>query len=104
MKTRYFTRSLTLCLLIVGMSFASAFAEDAKPTANPSASSSDDDSASIKTFQCRKITGSGSGLSELKESLMKNCNLDKPFSLSNTPLMIGGGSVFVFCCSTKAGS
>ena len=44
------------------------------------------------------------GLADLKESLMENCNLNQPFSFSSVALGIGGGSQFVFCCHTKAGS
>ena len=50
----------------------------------------------LNTFMCRQMTGKG--LADLKMGLVKDCNLDKPFSSSVSSTAIGDTTTITYCC------
>lgn len=53
-----------------------------------------------KSFTCVKIKEAS--LADAKQKLITTCNLDKPFSMSNSDN--GLSSSFTFCCHAAAGA
>lgn len=48
-------------------------------------------------FRCER--NRGATLAVLKEKLVTNCNLDKPFSMSGTDTLLDGA--YTYCCHIK---
>lgn|GEM_PF-4267114 len=88
-----------VAVLLAGVVFALGFASIKTIAAEGKReSASKGGSTDSERFRCQKFEART--LSTLKEKMLNDCDLNKPFS-SNVSKGIAGDDLYMFCCHTK---